>query len=477
MNEEPSQSPDDTLEGPDQSEKIGKTLTASDKINLRKKLDKVRQFRKWIETLPSQVPPLQLTKRPDGSSNIFYYASSAIDYEVVSKRLLPNGNKTVRESFRRYFSYVYSALIDGYISDDGNLSEISDGVELYSLNLRGVTRNYAGFNKLLNKNLLLDHLDVHNNNKKKGKVKCKRYDIPAEIVHKGVKRVFLSQEDKLKLTETILINRDPDQTDTQNDPIFQFIEQLLRRTTVDREGFDGLEFEVDRYRRLYQSVVRFDARKFDLQICKKTNRVLSVYLQAPREFRKLLRLDGKQSFVEGDVSACHFHFFLDKMTDEKEREQMKQDLLSPDPYLSMCGKPVGVTREALKQNSHIFKYGNRKQNFYLEKKWDKGLSLRGYRQQPFYRHISKKYPVFSLSMAKEPISHKKHRSELACEVMKRESKVMVQDVGSQCKKENLVYLPVHDGFMTLPDQYGRVCEIVTDCFQKETGSVPKIRQK
>lgn len=29
----------------------------------------------------------------------------------------------------------------------------------------------------------------------------------------------------------------------------------------------------------------------------------------------------------------------------------------------------------------------------------------------------------------------------------------------------------------VPDQYDRVCEIVTECFQRETGSVPKIKRK
>jgi hypothetical protein len=54
---------------------------------------------------------------------------------------------------------------------------------------------------------------------------------------------------------------------------------------------------------------------------------------------------------------------------------------------------------------------------------------------------------------------------------------MVQEVGRRCLTEELVYLPVHDGFMTLPEHYDRICEIVTECFQKETGSVPKIKRK
>jgi hypothetical protein len=100
-----------------------------------------------------------------------------------------------------------------------------------------------------------------------------------------------------------------------------------------------------------------------------------------------------------------------------------------------------------------------------------------YTDQLFYRHISTRYPIFSQAMANEYVRCKKHRSDFACAVMKKESNVMVQEVGLQCLKEKLIYLPIHDGFLTLPDQYDRVCQIVTESFQKETGSVPKIKRK
>jgi hypothetical protein len=29
----------------------------------------------------------------------------------------------------------------------------------------------------------------------------------------------------------------------------------------------------------------------------------------------------------------------------------------------------------------------------------------------------------------------------------------------------------------IPEPYDRVCEIVTECFQKETGSIPRIKRK
>ena len=54
---------------------------------------------------------------------------------------------------------------------------------------------------------------------------------------------------------------------------------------------------------------------------------------------------------------------------------------------------------------------------------------------------------------------------------------MVHMAGERCMKEKLVYLPIHDGFLTLPKHYDRVCKVVTDCFKMATGTVPNIRQK
>jgi hypothetical protein len=43
--------------------------------------------------------------------------------------------------------------------------------------------------------------------------------------------------------------------------------------------------------------------------------------------------------------------------------------------------------------------------------------------------------------------------------------------------EGLVYLPVHDGFLTLPEHFDAVSAIVRDCFREAVGSTPKIRKK
>jgi len=100
-----------------------------------------------------------------------------------------------------------------------------------------------------------------------------------------------------------------------------------------------------------------------------------------------------------------------------------------------------------------------------------------YRDGLFFRHLSKRYPTFADTMAQMRIFGPKQKERFACEIMRRESTVMVQMVGERCRRKRLVYLPIHDGFLTLPDQYDHVCEIVTEGFRATTGSIPFIRLK
>lgn len=100
-----------------------------------------------------------------------------------------------------------------------------------------------------------------------------------------------------------------------------------------------------------------------------------------------------------------------------------------------------------------------------------------YRKGLFYRHLLAKYPKFAEAMAHKPIKHKKHKSDFACAVMRQEAAVMVHAVGKRCADAGLVYLPIHDGFLTLPGHYNKVCEIVVEAFRERVGSVPRIRRK
>lgn len=437
---------------------------------LKQKWDWFRQRNEWLQSIPDAVPVLKPSVRPVGSSGVFSLKLSVLDYSELTDRWFGDRNKTFRANFVEYVSQVFSVLIESVLLPDGTLTTDKGGKQLYAPDLKRISRNYKPFNTVLNNDGLLEIVSLH----KKG-VKCRCYALDQSVIRKGVEKSFLTDEQKRELIGTLSIDDGPDKTDTNGSQLLGYFVELLRKTTIDTTELDRIEIEVGRFCRLHPSVVRHQTGKFDLKIDPKTQRLDAIYLRAPKEFRKLLRFDG-QPFVEGDVAACHFHFFLREMTDPEERKRMESDLVSADPYLSMCGNPVGVSREDLKQSSHTFKYGNRTIRMGPMTDWDWHDFVQ-YKKGLFYRHIAKRFPKFAFAMSAKPISHKKHRSKFACDVMAEESKVMVYQVGERCQSEGLVYLPVHDGFMTLPDQYDRVCQIVTECFQSETGSVPKIKRK
>lgn len=354
------------------------------------------------------------------------------------------------------------------------------GMELYSIDLKRNCRNYSGFNQELGRHGFLDRLDLHESRGKKRK--CTRYGVPLELLRKGIQKTYLTREEKKRIERSIRISKKPDQTPEKLDDLLRYFSKQLKRTTIPSRDFSQLELELGNYRELYPKVVRHRRGKLDLKLGEKEGRLYSVYLNAPRVFRRLLRWSGRHSMVEGDVAASHFHFLLKYFSDANEKRGMIVDLQTSDPYLSMCGYPKGVRREDLKASSHQFKYGSRlktypkmRDNEWLEMRRRKRTIL--YREGLFFRHISKRYPKFAETMAKMRILGPNQKSKFACDIMRRESDVMVQMVGRKCMREKLVYLPIHDGFLTLPRHYDRVCEIVTESFLATTGSKPFIRRK
>ncbi len=455
-----------------------KPLTSEEKKRLRVKLLWFKRWKKFIDAIPNQHPILQPSKRPVGSSNVFFYRLAAFNYGSLAEQWFEERNKTYRQNFSEYLTQLYSMLIEPELRADGTLAMESSGVQLQSLDLKKINRNYAEFNDVLFREGFLELISVHDADEKK----CRAYAAPAEILRKGIEKVFLSKAEKQALVKSIRISKKPDQTSKKLEPVCRYFSRQLKKTKIDAKHFEQMEIGVGQLRKLYPRVVRFRLGKHDLKINAKEGRFYSTYIYAPKMLRKLLRWEGKQPMVEGDVAGSHFHFLLEEMTDPKERAEMRKDLLSADPYLAMCCNPKGVTREDLKGSSHLFKNRSRLKRYpkmnkpdWAELRWRKRTLL--YREGLFYRHISTKYPKFATTMAGMKIFGKNQKSKFACGIMRKESMVMVHMAGERCMKEKLVYLPIHDGFLTLPKHYDRVCKIVTECFKMATGTVPNIRQK
>jgi hypothetical protein len=446
------------------SEEIKKTI--------REKWIKLCAQKKWLDTFPDRTPVLLPSKKEKTKTGVYFLKPCILDYRQMAEDLLAGRNKTIKENFVWYCRQFFSQLIEQKLGENDILEGSEGTKEIYSLNLKKISRNYSFFNDLLIGENLLEVASLHDTEEGK----CIEYQIDDKIVRKGICREYLSKNELERLVEMGGEEDLADKSSSKNPEVVKVFISTLKKTKMKKTDLLKLEIEAGRFVKLYPYALRFMAGKYDAKIGENDGRFHANYTYAPSEFRSLMRYGGKQVFVEGDVAACHFHFLLDEMADPDERSAMVKDLASADPYLSMCGHPSGVRRSDLKQSSHIFKFGSRRDVRMFVSDCE-AARIVPYRKGLFYRHLSIRYPKFAESMAKKRITHKIHKRAFACAVMRREAAVMVHAVGTRCGSEGLVYLPIHDGFLTLPRHYDRVCEIVAAEFRAATGSVPRIRRQ
>jgi hypothetical protein len=438
---------------------------------LQKKWDDHRAKKQWMEQFQDRNPVLIETEKRKKKPGVYFFQPDILDYSTIAQKHFSERNKTFRENFAWYSAQFLSQLIQAELGKKDALAEVEQSKEIYSLNLKKMNRNYSLFNEVLINEFILEVHSLHD--AEEGK--CIEYGIDRTFLKKGVRKRYLSKGEISRLAAECHDWNRPDKTSRARPKVVDYFLEILKKTKVNMRALDGLEVEAGRFKRLVPLVKRFQRRKFDAMISPTEGRFHANYTYAPSEFRSLMRYGRGTKFVEGDVAACHFHFLLDEMTDENERKQMVKDLAAADPYLAMCGNPSGVSRGELKQSSHLFKFGTRRDVRRFVGDYE-SFGIVPYREGVFYRHLTAKYPVFAETMASKPITQAKHRSDYACEVMRREANVMVHQVGSRCMAEGLVYLPIHDGFLTLPFQFDRVCEVVAEAFRAATGNNPHIKR-
>lgn len=440
---------------------------------LKKKWQKIQAQKKWLKNFPDQNPVLVQSKKEKHKTGVYFLKPYILDYRQMAANLLKDRNKTIKQNFVWYCLVFLSTLVEKSLSDEDEiLSDEEKETQIYSLNLKKLNRNYSLFNDLLLKEGILEFIDQYDADEGK----CISYGICTDFIFKGVCREYLSKSELKRLINGVRLQNLPDKTSSNNPDVVKKFIGTLEKTKINKTDLLKLEIEAGRFVTLYRYALRFMSGKYDAKIGKNDGRCHANYTYAPSEFRSLMRYGGKQAFVEGDVAACHFHFLLDEMADPDERSAMLADLAATDPYLAMCGNPAGVKRADLKQSSHIFKFGSRR-DVRIFVSDNKATKIVPYRKGLFYRYISAKYPHFAEFMARKRITHKIHKKEYACALMKREAGVMVHAVGTRCAAEGLIYLPVHDGFLTLPRHYDQVCEIVGEAYRAASGSVPRIRRK
>src|ERR1035437_3582173 len=138
-----------------------KPLTSEEKKLLGVKLMWFKRWKKFIDAIPNQQPLLQPSERPAGSSNVFFYRLAAFNYGSLAEQWFTERNKTYKKNFSEYLTQLYSMLIEPELRADGTLAKESSGVQLQSLDLKKINRNYSEFNNVLFREGFLDLISVH----------------------------------------------------------------------------------------------------------------------------------------------------------------------------------------------------------------------------------------------------------------------------------------------------------------------------
>ena len=124
----------------------------------------------------------------------------------------------------------------------------SSDLELYSVDLKGICRNYSDFNLELGRHGFLDRLDLHESRGKKRK--CTRYGVPLELLRKGIRKTYLNREERKRLEDSIRISKKPDQTPAKLDDLLRYFSRQLKQTKIPTRDFQNLELEIGEYREL-----------------------------------------------------------------------------------------------------------------------------------------------------------------------------------------------------------------------------------
>lgn len=151
----------------DHDENEDEPLTEPSRKKLRQKWNDLREWRTLLRSVPDRQPVIKRPIRPTGSSGLFVYRLSALDYEQAAARWFPDRNKTFRRNFTDYVSQLFSILIESELHPDETLIAEPDGKEIHSWDLKKISRNYADHNEELVRRGFLNVLGLHENRKKK----------------------------------------------------------------------------------------------------------------------------------------------------------------------------------------------------------------------------------------------------------------------------------------------------------------------
>ena len=206
----------------------------------------------------------------------------------------------------------------------------------------------------------------------------------------------------------------------------------------------------------------------------KNGRISTRYINLPSRWRKHLSFKGVK-LDEYDISSCHAAIWISQFAvDASEKQILKNAFEDGSFYDLFVGD--GVSRSYVKKQFLSWINGDRGYSKEIEVD---GVKKRVFKPKKFGSHpldkiIAQVAPNFARTVRAIDINGKYARSKFACLHQEWEAAIMVDQMLQWAEQNKLVYLPVHDGWMTIPDHADQISEKVRALWLKHSGMTPKV---
>lgn len=202
-------------------------------------------------------------------------------------------------------------------------------------------------------------------------------------------------------------------------------------------------------------------------------RLTAIYTQCASRWRRFWKWKGIP-LVGDDISSCHAVFWINRFASGDEKAELIAGYEKGQFYeLFMDGKH---SRGYIKEQFQTWMNGDR---YSLSKKSVNGAYRTVKKKHEFGSHpldniVGAVFPNFARSVRSIEIYGKTRRSRFACANMKSEAAIMIDAMLEWAKDNDVVYYPIHDGWLTIPDHREMIRDQVRTFWKKWTGITPFI---
>jgi hypothetical protein len=227
---------------------------------------------------------------------------------------------------------------------------------------------------------------------------------------------------------------------------------------------------------LFQFLRDFNERIVKITKSKNCHRLSSIYIQLASKWRKCLRWQGHE-LEEYDISCCHAPMWINIFATGKEKELLKDSYEKGKFYDLFMSD--GVSRKRRKEEFQSWINGDRYDVLRtgVKGRFTTTKTLKKFGSHPLDAIVGQVTPDFARAVRSAPVNGKKGRSEFACLNMKAEAAIMVDLMLDWASGTNTVYLPIHDGWMTVPEHGDRITAQVKKLWHREFGMTPNVTKK